>query len=300
MKQIIHLENLSQVHKGLGVEEPKHPLISVVDASKINVTKEAEGQRFTGNFYMIMMKDADCGLHYGRNYYDFDEGMLSFFAPNQVLGGGESHPTATGWMLFFHPDLIRHSNLGQHIHEYSFFSYDVYEALHLSKKEEDILNDIVAKIEYECDQNLDGHSQTLLVNSLEMLLNYSKRFYERQFHTRVNENKDVVSKVEHLLLDYYKSEMQLELGTPSVNYLADQINLSANYLSDLLKQETGRNAMQHINYFIVERAKTKLLNSEMNVNELAYDLGFNYPHYFGRMFKKSTGLTPQQFRKEAF
>lgn len=250
------------------------------------------------DFYTIMMKDADCGLQYGRNYYDFNEGLLTFIGPNQVFASTNESWSEKGWMLTFHPDLIRSSNLGRQIGNYTFFSYEVREALHLSAKEEDIMNDCIAKIEFELDQNIDAHSRNLLVSNIELLLNYCNRFYERQFHTRAESHGDVVTSVERLIRNYYNDGKQLQDGTPSIQYLANEVNLSANYLSDLLKKETGKNTKEHINHFVLERAKTILLNSENNVSEIAYDLGFNYPHYFSRMFKKETGMTPQQYREK--
>ncbi len=308
---IIHIQSISQLHKALGFEKPQHPLITVIDVEKWNVPPEIKKMRTSADFYSVMLKDTDCGLQYGRNYYDFEEGVLIFTGPNQVVSStGDSETTddsensrdsgtpgnAKGWMLFFHPDLIRNSQLGKNIDNYSFFSYEVHEALHLSQKEKDILNDIVAKIEYEYNQNIDAHSQTLFVSHLELLLNYCLRFYERQFHTRKKQNIDVLSQVESLLKGYYESNQQTEHGTPTIQYLAENVNLSANYLSDLLKKETGKNAKEHINLFVVEKAKTLLLNSNDNVSEVAFNLGFNYPHYFSRMFKQHTGLTPKAYR----
>ncbi len=293
---IIRIKSLSKIFKGMGFEEPKHPLIGVIDASKMVMPEEMRNQKVVSDYYAVMMKDADCGMQYGRNYYDFEEGVLVFIGPGQVMSASNDVKVNNGWMLFFHPDLIRQSNLGKHINDYSFFSYDVYEALHLSKKEEGILNDCISKIEYELDQNIDGHSQALLVSNLELLLNYCNRFYERQFHTRSHSNKDVVSEVEQLIREYYNENKQLKDGSPTIQYFADKVNLSANYLSDLLKKETGRNTKEHINDYVVELAKTKLLNSQGSVSEIAYDLGYNYPHYFSRVFKQKTGLTPQKYR----
>lgn len=245
---------------------------------------------------MISMKDADCGVQYGRNYYDFEEGVLTFMGPNQVTSYEEKGVSHTGWMLLFHPDLIRRSPLGQTIKTYNFFSYDVYEALHLSKKEEEILHDIIEKIKLELDQNIDKHSNQLLVAHIDLMLNYCNRFYERQFETRSHQHSDIVTRITEMIEEYYEENKQVMLGPPSIQYFADKVNLSANYLSDLLKKETGRNTKEHINDHVMELAKTKLLNSEGSVSEIAYDLGFNYPHYFSRMFKKSTGKTPQEYR----
>lgn len=203
-----------------------------------------------------------------------------------------------GWMLFFHSDLIRKSALGQHIDDYHFFSYDVHEALHLSKNEEEILNDCIHKIQYELNQNIDGHSQRLLISNIELLLNYCNRFYERQFHTRSDHHKDIISQIDRIIKDYYKENQQLEIGALTVPLLADKVSLSPNYLSDLLRKETGRNAKEHIHQHIIHLAKNKLLNSSDSISEIAYDLGFNYPHYFSRLFKKQSGMTPQAYRSD--
>ncbi|XOV65866.1 MAG: helix-turn-helix domain-containing protein [Fluviicola sp.] len=296
--QIIHITNLSQAHEMMGIEPPKHPLVSVIHWEEVPKLETLVAGRMMSDFYTIMLKDADCGLQYGRNYYDFNEGLLTFIGPKQVFATTNENFSATGWMLAFHPDLIRQSNLGKSIGNYSFFSYDVHEALHLSKKEEDILGDCIRKIEFELEQNIDAHSKNLLVSNIELLLNYCNRFYERQFHTRAESHSDIVTNVERLIKAFYDNGKQLEEGTPSIQYLANEVNLSANYLSDLLKKETGRNTKEHINHFVVDRAKTILLNSEINVSEIAYDLGFNYPHYFSRMFKKETGMTPQKYREQ--
>lgn len=299
MSDIIHIDSISQMVKTLGLGEVKHPLVYVVDVTKFKAPPaEYKGIKTTAAFYSIFLKDADCGMQYGRNRYDFNEGVLSFMAPGQVFSSdGTPHNSTYGWGLFFHPDLIRKSALGKAISKYHFFSYEVHEALHLSKKEEEILNDCVKKIEFELEQNIDGHSQNLLISNIELLLNYCNRFYERQFHTRSDHHKDVVSQVEFLIKDYYDQNLQVETGTPTIKYLADNVNLSSNYLSDLLKKETGKNAKEHINHFVVDKAKNMLLNSEDNVSEIAYDLGFNYPHYFSRMFKQKTGMTPQKYRE---
>ena len=296
--QIIHITNLSKAHEMMGLEPPKHPLISVIRWENVPKPTEYHSVRYMSDFYTVMLKDADCGLQYGRNYYDFNEGLLTFIGPKQVFSSTNENVSATGWMLAFHPDLIRQSNLGKNIGNYSFFSYDVHEALHLSDKEEDILGDCISKLEFELDQNIDAHSKNLLVSNIELLLNYCNRFYERQFHTRANSHSDVVINIEKLIKQYYDDGKQLQEGTPSIQYLANEVNLSANYLSDLLKKETGRNTKEHINHFVVDRAKTILLNTENNVSEIAYDLGFNYPHYFSRMFKKETGMTPQKYREQ--
>ena len=220
-------------------------------------------------------------------------------APQQVITldeAVEKRADAMGWGLFFHPDLIRGTALGQRIKDYSFFSYETNEALHLSEKEERTLFDCVQKINAELAENIDRHSQTLLVSNLELLLNYCTRYYDRQFITRKNANKDILSKVEELLTQYFQSPNTPEKGLPTVKYLADQVYLSPNYLSDLLKRETGMNAQDRIHYHLIEEAKNLLLNSNQSVGDLAFALGFEYPQYFSRLFKAKTGMTPVEFR----
>ena len=297
--EVIHIKSISELHRALGLEPPQHPLITLIDVQSVNLPEMDPDQRMIADYYMISMKDGNCGMQYGRNYYDFEEGVLVFTAPNQVISGGGENTVTKGWMLFFHPDLIRGSNLGANMSKYSFFSYDVHEALHLSQKEQNMMDSMVERIEYEYQQNIDGHTQDLLVSHLELVLNYSLRFYERQFHTRKKQNVDVLTKVETLLTGYYKQEKQFDHGVPSIHYLAENVHLSPNYLSDLLKKETGRNAKDHISHFVVERAKNQLLNTNDAVGEIAYNLGFNYPHYFSRMFKQRTGLTPQKYRERS-
>lgn len=299
MSDIIFIDSISEMAKNMGVDDVKHPLIYVADVRDFKMPAQLLGLKISTGFYSVFLKDANCGISYGRNRYDFKEGVLSFFAPGQVSTFDEDSQVESsyGWGLFFHPDLIRKSQLGKRIKEYNFFSYEVYEALHLSKKEESVLNDCIEKIQFELDQNIDAHSQNLLISNIELLLNYCNRFYERQFHTRSDHHKDVVTEVTDLIHDYYKNGKQLEEGTPSIQYLADKVHLSSNYLSDLMKKETGKNTKEHINEYVVDKAKTELLNSSANVSEIAYDLGFNYPHYFSRLFKQKTGVTPQKYRE---
>ena len=251
------------------------------------------------DLFCIALKDSSCGIDYGRNSYDFDDGVLIFTAPKQVITvkKPQALKEVKGWMLYFHPDLIRNTTLSSKIDSYNFFNYEVNEALHLSENEQNTLNQIVQLIQDEIKERIDNHSQQVLVTNIELLLNYSKRFYERQFNTRAGSNSDVVSKVEALLKNYYSENQLIEKGHPSIQYLADKCHLSASYLSDLLTKETGRSAKDHINDFLVDKAKHLLLCSTDSISGIAYTLGFNYPHYFGRLFKQKTGKTPQEYRQ---
>ncbi len=296
---IIHHKSISQLHEKLGLGKPTHPLITIIDVSKMAYGEEHVGMKFSSDLYCIAQKDKSCAMDYGRNSYDFDEGVLMFTGPQQVftLRKAQALNEVQGWMLYFHPDLIRNMPLGARMGDYSFFSYDVYEALHLSDQEQATLGHCINLIQTEISQRIDNHSQQVLVSNIELLLNYCLRYYERQFNTRAAQNKDVVSKVEALLRDYYKSGKLLEAGQPTIAYLAEACFLSPNYLSDLLKKETGKTAKDHINDFLVEKAKDMLMGSNEPISGIAYALGFNYPHYFSRLFKSKTGLTPQAYRE---
>ncbi len=299
MEEVYHIKNISQMNDLLGQDKAKHPLISIVDFSKIP-HEASEYTKISTDLYSIMLKSHCPGaLRYGRQYYDFQEGTLIFIGPGQVLSvekDEEVNKDVEGWGIFFHPDLIRGTSLSTKMKEYSFFSYDVHEALHLSEVEKKSLTDVVKQIEHELSLNIDKHSQTLIVSNLELLLNYCTRYYDRQFITRTNSNKDILSKFEKVLSDYIGSDLIREKGLPSVKYCAEKLNFSANYLSDLLKKETGKNAQEHIHYQIIEEAKNRLLISTASVSEIAYDLGFEYPQYFSKMFKKKTGMTPAKYR----
>ena len=296
---MISHKSISQLHEGMGMDKPIHPLITIIDTSKLAYGEEMIGQKFSNDLYCIALKDASCGIDYGRNHYDFDEGVLMFTGPQQVitLKKAQELNQVQGWMLYFHPDLIRNTSLGSKIDDYSFFSYEVHEALHLSDQEEKIITNCINMIQTEIKERIDNHSQQVIVSNIELLLNYCSRYYERQFNTRVAHNNDVVSNVEHLLKDYYKSGKLLESGPPTLQYLAENCHLSPNYLSDLLKKETGRSGKDHINDFLVDKAKNLLLSSTDSISGIAYELGFNYPHYFSRIFKKKTGLTPHEYRQ---
>jgi len=298
MKPIIHLETISDLGRLIHTET-KHPLVSVVDLSKVEEFFE-EGTRVRASFYTIMFKNYGCNhLKYGRQSLDFQDGRLICIAPNQVLlmeKELEKIDNMIGWGLFFHPDLLRGTALGNKIDDYTFFSYEISEALHLSDKEQKNLLDCVQKIETELKDNIDNHSQNLIVTNIELFLNYCLRYYGRQFITRKNSNSTVVTHIEQLLKTYFKSNQLRDNGLPTVKYLAENVHLSASYLSDLLKKETGMNAQDHIHYYLIEEAKNVLLNTDHSVSEIAYALGFDYPQYFSKLFKLKTGKTPIEYR----
>ncbi|BDD06636.1 helix-turn-helix domain-containing protein [Aureibacter tunicatorum] len=291
----IEIESINQVHESLELDKPQNPLITVIDMKDYKVKKEWINQKYVNTLYSISMKDGSCGLEYGRNTYDFADGVMSFMAPGQVFSFSNKD-NATGWMLLFHPELIRNTLLGDKIHQYNFFSYDVHEALHLSADEQKTVTDCMRIVENEAVSRIDKHSNSVIVSGLEFLLNFCNRFYERQFNTRSSENRDVLTKVEGLLKTYYHMDILSKSGLPTVAFLAEKINLSPGYLSDLLKSETGKTAKEHIDFYLINKAKFKLLNSASSISEIAYDLGFEYPQHFSKLFKNKTGYSPKEFR----
>lgn len=300
MSEIIHLKTISDLFKLFGLENTlQHPLIAVVDFSKLNLCI-SDPLTVSPDFYSILFKNYHKNyLRYGRKVVDFQDGSLICIAPNQMLEmdyDEEIEADRIGWGVFFHPDLIRASALNDNMKNYSFFSYEISEALHLSEKEKQILQDCVKKLESELQENMDVHSHAILVSTLELLLNYCTRFYGRQFITRKSSNNTVVAQIEKTLSEYFKETDISEKGLPTVKHLADQVNLSPGYLSDLLKKETGKNTQDHIHFYLIEEAKNFLLNTNRSVGEIAYALGFEYPQYFNKLFKKKTGKTPIEFR----
>jgi AraC-like DNA-binding protein len=299
MEKIYHIETISELNKLLNQDKPKHPLVSVIDFSKVQSFGENDVRTTTG-FYSIMLKDQQCGkLKYGRKYFDFEEGTLIFVPPKRAasLENDADQPSqAAGRGLFFHPDLIARTSLAGKMKDYTFFSYGINEALHVSEKEKETLNDCISKIENEISLNIDNHSQTLIVSNIELLLNYCSRYYDRQFITRKNNNQDILVKFENVLKDYFRSDSIKKDGIPTVKYCAETLFLSPNYLSDLLKKETGKNAQDHIHAYLIGEAKNNLLNTTATISEIAYQLGFEYPQYFSKLFKSKTGKTPAEFR----
>ncbi len=300
MNEIKHIETITEMHRILPGKSVKHPLVALIDFSNYN-EPFPKGTRFTMGFYTVLFKNRCVNkLKYGQQTYDFQDGSLMCIAPRQVITLAEPDTEGEevrGWGLFFHPDFIRGTSLGKNIKAYSFFDYQTSEALHLSDKEKQNLCEIAQKIDRELSENIDRHSQMLLASNIELLLNYCVRYYDRQFITRTNANQDVVMKVDEILADYFQQGNLSEKGLPSVKQLAEQVHLSPNYLSDMLKRETGMNAQDRIHYHLIEEAKSQLLNTNKNISELAYGLGFEYPPYFSRLFKNKTGMTPAEFRR---
>ncbi|WP_281225538.1 helix-turn-helix domain-containing protein [Flavobacterium aquiphilum] len=294
MSEIVRIDTVKEYNRLVGIET-LHPLISIVDFQKAEPFCYFRAQM---GVYCIFLKDIKCGnITYGINDYDYEEGTLIFISPGQVYGiASEEKQRGFGKALIFHPDLIHGTALGKNIKEYSFFSYEVNEALHLSARERVIINDCLDKIEYELNHAIDNHSKTLIVSYIELFLNYCKRFYERQFITRSNVNKDVLTRFEKVLDDYFNSDLPMTAGLPTVKYFAEKLYLSSNYLGDLLKKETGKSAQEHIQLRLIELAKEKMYEPGKSISEIAYELGFKYPQHFTRMFKKEVGITPLEYR----
>ena len=295
MEEIIHLKHITDYNIMRGVPTD-HPLISMLDLSK---AKPMPAKTFHFGLYAIYLKDLKCGeLKYGRNHYDYQEGSLVFVAPGQVLGVEPNVKTfaAKGWALLFHPDLIKGTDLGKHIHNYSFFAYHVNEALHMSEQERGVIVECFRKIEMELKQSIDKHSKKLIVSNIELLLDYCVRFYDRQFITRDHAHSDLLENFESLLHEYLHSALPQETGIPSVSYFAEKLHLSTNYFSDLLRKETGRSAKDYINEKLIDVAKEKIYQPGKSVSEIAYELGFKYPQHFTRFFKQHVGQTPNESR----
>lgn len=297
MTEFIHIQSISQLHQLMEIEKPVHPLISVVRHSK-DMKISFGNARFNSDLYFISLKENIKGsFKYGRNAYDFEEGTLLFVAPGQVMSSNEEiDPDLGGWSIFFHPNLIQKSSLATTITDYHFFNYEIHEALHLSDKEKATLTECVLKIEEEINQNIDKHSQELIVHNIESILKYGLRYYDRQFAVRSNQNQDHLSKFEAFLKHYFNQNQQIETGIPTVEICGKAMNMSGKYLSDLLKAETGKSLLEHIHLFIVEQAKSTLLNSNLSVSEISYSLGFDYPQHFSKLFKTKTGLSPSEYR----
>lgn len=276
--------------------ETLHPLISVIDMSKAN-PRQASNMYF--GFYTVFLKEVNCGnLRYGKHTYDYQEGTMVFIAPGQVVSVDNSGETyqPKGNVLVFHPDLIHGTALGRQMNDYTFFSYQSNEALHLSEREKNIVLECFAKIGYELQHAIDKHSKRLVVSNIELLLNYCVRFYERQFVTREHVHQGIMERFENLLNDYFQSEKPQLIGLPNVAYCADQLNLSANYFGDLIKKETGKSPQEYIQYKIIDIAKERIFDKSKTVSQVAYDLGFKYPQHFARLFKQQVGHSPLEFR----
>ena len=295
MSKIVKLNNVAEYNTMRGVQT-LHPLVTLLDLAK---AKPMEAKTFHFGLYAIYLKELQCGeLKYGRHHYDYQEGTLVFIAPGQVMGVQPNVTTyePKGWALLFHPDLIKGTTLGKHIQDYSFFSYDVNEALHISEQERQVILECFRKIEFELGHAIDKHSKKLIVSNIELFLNYCVRFYDRQFITRDHAHTGVIEKFEALLRDYFVADKAQEKGIPTVNYFAEQLHLSSNYFGDLVKKETGKSAQEYIHAKLIDTAKEKIFDVTKSVSEVAYELGFKYPQHFTRFFKQRVGKAPLEYR----
>jgi AraC-like DNA-binding protein len=294
-----NFHSLSEAAKAFGLPEPQHPLICMLGEESTRVVENSYPQSHVLNFYKISYKPRLSGrVRYGQHYYDFDEGGLLFAAPGQVIGSNEEHGgVCSAYTLLIHPDFLLTYPLAKKIKQMGFFSYSANEALHLSDKEKEIIISIFKNIEEELNSRIDDFSHDVIISQLELLLNYANRFYKRQFITRKTLSNDVLQKLEEILDDHFNNDRSLSKGIPTVQYLSSQLHISPSYLSDMLRSLTGQNAQQHIHNKLIEKAKEKLSTTSLSVSEVAYELGFEHPQSFSKLFKTKTNQSPLEFRR---
>ncbi len=293
------IKSISELHQHFSLPKPDHPLVSVIDFELLSYKHSDIWKHFANDFYCITLKKgSNANFKYGQRDYDFSEGMMTFTKPGQVFSVTAINDNpVTGYMLVFKSELICPYPLGKNISSYGFFDYQIAEALHLSEKEEKTISSLLKQMQDELKNNIDTYSQDVIVSHLDLLLNYSNRFYNRQFLTRKAVNNDLLSQLEQILTDYFDGEKPMTNGLPSVQFIASQLHLSPNYLSDLLRNVTGQNAQQYIQHYIIEKAKELLTTSNSSISEIAYQLGFEYSQSFSKLFKKLTNQTPLAFRQ---
>ncbi len=294
---IIKINSVVTLHQFLGLSSPLNPLITIIDHAKTTANTPSQNQKLVMDFYNISIKRSFKGqLKYGKNYYDFDEGTMSFIAPNQVIAVDNAEDrNYDGWSLLFHPDLIRQYALGQTIKNYGFFNYGTNEALHLSEEEERTIETVVNNIQNEISSRLDHFSHDVIVSNLELILSYCNRFYNRQFLVRKMATNNLLTDFELVLNHYFAENTPLML--PTVGQLAKELHVSPAYLSDMLRNLTGQNTQQHIHNKLIEKAKGILTTTALSVSEIAFMLGFEHPQSFSKLFKSKTSVTPTEFRQ---
>lgn len=295
-QRIINMESVQDYNENLGIET-LHPLVNVVDMSELPEIRHSL-KRF--GFYCIFLKQLECGtILYGRSKYDYREGTLVCVAPGQVAGANDGGVTThvKGWILMFHPDLLRGTSLANKMRDYSFFSYTSNEALHTSERERQTIIGCMREIREELHRPIDRHSKRIIASNIELLLNHCIRFYDRQFVTREVTNHDVLSRFEQLLADYFDASAEKQ-ELPTVAWFADKLHLSPNYFGDLVKRETGVSAHEYIRQQIIERAKILLADGWMTVSQTAYALGYKYPNHLSRVFKRATGISPHEYKQQ--
>ena len=299
--QPLRIKTISEYHQFMGLPKPQHPLISVVNFELIKQLPYDKTISMVFDFYSISLKRNFNGkMKYGQQEYDFDEGIMFFISPGQVFGIEVSKDEVlrhSGWMLLVHPDFLWNTPLAKTLKQYKYFDYSVHEALFLSEKEENTLIGIMQNIEQEYHSNIDKFSQNVMIAQLELLLNYADRFYHRQFITRKITNHKILNRLENLLREYFSGDDLATKGMPTVQYIAEALNISPNYLSSLLKVLTGQSAQQHIHNKLIEKAKEQLSTTGLSVSEIAYELGFEHPQSFSKLFKTKTNFSPLEFRQ---
>jgi AraC family transcriptional regulator, transcriptional activator of pobA len=301
MEKIFRFNSLSEFHTFCKLPPPEHPLISLIDYSKVSYPADDSELKWIQNFYSIGLKrNVNAKFNYGQQQYDFDSGVLTFVSPLQFLKieiKQEVEVAPTGWLLLIHPDFLWDTTLVKKIKSYDFFQYAVNEALFLSDKEEKVIVEILQKIELEYQSNIDKFSQELIITQIELLLIYAERFYERQFITRKKSNHEILARFEKVLSHFFEGGKLLENGIPTVTVIAEQLNISPNYLGCLLRVQTGQNTKQHIQSKMISYAKECLSTTNMSISEIAYELGFEHPQSFSKLFKQKTNQTPVEFRQ---
>lgn len=296
MKEVLRIDTVAE-HDAFYHKENRHPLVSIMDFD--GRVPEIYASRMNFGFYAVYLKEVKCGdMKYGRYTYDYQDRTLVFVAPGQIIHVDINKDyKPQGYALLFHPDLISGTSLGKHLQDYTFFTYQTKEALHLSEAEREIVLGCFDRIRYELEQGADSHSKNLIVSNIELFLDYCMRFYDRQFITRNEFNTGILGQFEKILNDYYRSDQPQNIGLPSVAYCASKLNLSANYFGDLIRKETGKTALEYIQLKVIALAKQKIQENRKPLNEISDELGFRYPSHFTRLFKRKTGLTPNEFRR---
>lgn len=291
------IQSITEIHRLMGLQKPHHPLIGIIDLSGLKNNTDINTVLF--DLYVISLKKGCDKLFYGQQKYDFDEGVMAFLSPGQILRGEENGVPSKleGWMLFVHPDFLWNTSLANKIRQYEYFDYSTNEALFLSDKEETIINGIVENIQNEYQSNIDKFSKQIIISHLENLLSYAERFYNRQFITREKTNHQILQRLEKIISEYFNSDDLVIKGLPTVQYISDNLHVSPTYLRSLLKTLTGQNTQQHIHEKLIEKAKEKLSTTDLSVSEIAYELGFEHVQSFSKLFKAKTKLSPLEFRQ---
>ena len=299
--QPLRIKTISQYHQVMGLPKPEHPLISVINLEAINHPRSDEAISLVFDFYSISLKrNFNAKIKYGQQQYDFDEGIMFFISPNQVFGievNNNDILKRSGWLLLVHPDFLWNTPLAKTIKQYEYFDYSVHEALFLSDKEETTIINMMQNIQHEYNSNIDKFSQDVIIAQLELLLTYADRFYHRQFITRKITNHKILNRLEDMLNEYFNSDDLIKNGLPTVQQIAEALNVSPNYLSGLLKTLTGQSTQQHIRNKLIEKAKEQLSTTDLSISEIAYDLGFEHPQSFSKLFKTKTNFSPLEFRQ---